>query len=96
MAELKYLTLSEAAEILSVSTRTLANLASSGQISSYRLPSINNVKSRYRFKLTDIEGFMNNHKLNSIDSTVKNVFKSHKARTRIDSENIKKVLAIHN
>ncbi len=94
MAELKYLTLSEAAEILSVSTRTLANLAIGGQISAYRLPSVNNKKPRYRFKSTDLEEFMNNHKLNSIDSTVKNVFKGNKAR--IDIENIKKVLSGRN
>ena len=94
MAELKYLTLKEASQILSVSTRTLANLAIGGQISAYRLPSVNNKKPRYRFKSTDLEEFMNNHKLNSIDSTVKNVFKGNKAR--IDIENIKKVLSGRN
>ena len=58
MSEIKYLTLKEAAEILNVSTRTLANLAISGQISAYRLPSAAGVKSRYRFKLADLENFM--------------------------------------
>ncbi len=90
----KYLTLKEASQILSVSTRTLANLAIGGQISAYRLPSVNNKKPRYRFKSTDLEEFMNNHKFNSINVITKNVFKNNKAR--IDIEKIKKVLAIHN
>lgn len=86
----KYLTLKQAAEILSVSTRTLANLATSGQISAYRLPSPNNAKSRYRFKSSDIESFMTIHKFNSINVITKNTFKNNKAR--IDVEKIKKVL----
>lgn len=90
----KYLTLKKTAEILSVSTRTLANLAQNGQITAYRLPSPGNAKARYRFKLQDIEEFMDSHKLNSINSAVKNVFKSNKAR--INLEKIKKALSVHN
>ena len=92
MAEIKYLTLSQAAQILSVSTRTLANLAQGGYISAYRLPSPGNSKPRYRFKLQDIEEFMNNHKFTSINVITKNTFKNNKAR--IDVEKIKKVLAV--
>ena len=94
MAELKYLTLSQAAEVLSVSTRTLANLAISGQICAYRLPSPNNAKSRYRFKSSDIENFMQGNKLLSVNLITKNVFKNTKAK--IDIAKIKKVLAVHN
>jgi excisionase family DNA binding protein len=92
MAELKYLTLKQAAEILSVSTRTLANLAVSGQITAYRLPSAcgNGKKARYRFKLQDIEEFMNNHKFQSVNIATKNVFKNNKAR--IDVEKVKKYI----
>ena len=88
----KYLTLKGAAEILSVSTRTLAGLAISGQISAYRLPSYAGVKSRWRFKLSDIESFMDIHKLNSINVSTKNAFKGNKAL--IDIKKIKKALSI--
>ena len=90
MAE-KYLTLKGAAEILSVSTRTLANLAKSGQISCYRLPSANSKKPRYRFKSSDIESFMQGNKLLSVNLITKNVFKNNKAK--IDIAKIKKALA---
>ena len=92
MAEIKYLTLKEAAEILNVSTRTLANLATSGQISAYRLPSYASVKCRWRFKLCDIESFMDIHKFNSINVATKNAFKANKAL--IDIKKIKKALSI--
>ena len=92
MAEIKYLTLKESARILSVSTRTLANLAVSGHISAYRLPSPNNAKPRYRFKLQDIEEFMDGHKLRSINSITKTVFINNKAR--VDVKKIKKALTI--
>ena len=78
MAE-KYLTLKESAAILSVSTRTLAGLAISGQISAYHLPSYAGVKCRWRFKLCDIESFMDIHKFNSINVATKNAFKANKA-----------------
>jgi excisionase family DNA binding protein len=90
MAELKYLTLKEAAEILSISPRTLANFATSGQISAYRLPSACGKKARYRFKLSDIEEFMDGNKLLSVNIATKNVFKNNKAR--IDVEKIKNYL----
>ena len=91
---IKYLTLKQAAEILSVSTRTLANLAVSGKITAYRLPSACGKKARYRFKSQDIENFMRENKLNSINFTVKNVFKNNKAK--IDIAKIKKALSVHN
>lgn len=91
MAEIKYLTLKEAAQILSVSTRTLSGLAISGQISSYRLPSYASVKCRWRFKLCDIESFMDINKFNSINVATKNAFKGNKAL--IDIEKIKKFLS---
>ena len=94
MAE-KYLTLKGAAEILSVSTRTLANLAMPGQISAYRLPSAAGAKSRYRFKLADLENFMAGNKLLAVNVTAKNVFNDNNARkARIDIKKIKKALSI--
>lgn len=97
--DLKYLTLKQAAAILSVSTRTLANLAVSGKITAYRLPSAAGAKSRYRFKLADLENFMNENKLLSVHVITKNVFRNNKARidkARIDVEKIKKAVAVHN
>jgi excisionase family DNA binding protein len=87
MAELKYLTLKQAAQVLSISTRTLANLAVSGQITAYRLPSACGKKSRYRFKQSDIEEFMEGNKFTAINLHVKKVFSTNKAR--IDVEKIK-------
>ncbi|RZD16023.1 MAG: DNA-binding protein [Candidatus Acididesulfobacter guangdongensis] len=92
MTELKYLTLKETAEIISVSPRTLANLATSGQITAYRLPSSCGKKSRYRFKLSDIESFMDRNKLLAVNVITKNVFKNNKAR--IDLVKVKKALSI--
>ena len=83
----KYLTLKAAAEILAVSTRTLASLAKSCQISAYRLPSACGKKARYRFKLSDIEEFMNSHKLMAVNIMTKNAFKNNRAK--IDVEKIK-------
>jgi excisionase family DNA binding protein len=85
MAELKYLTLKQAAQILSVSSRTLANLATSGQITAYRLPSAANAKSRYRFKLSDIESFMDDNKFMAVNTHVKKVFAGNKARVNVEA-----------
>jgi len=90
MTEIKYLTLKKAAEILSISSRTLANLAKSGQISAYRLPSASLKKARYRFKQSDIEAFMEGNKFISINLITKNAFQGNKAR--IDVQRIKNYL----
>ena len=77
--------------ILSVSTKTLFKLATSGQVSAFRIPSPTNKKSRWRFKLSDLENFMQRNKLLSVNVITKNVFIRSKAR--IDIEKIKKALA---
>ncbi|MHB1660580.1 MAG: helix-turn-helix domain-containing protein [bacterium] len=87
MAELKYLNLKQSAQILSVSTRTLAGLATSGQITAYRLPSAANAKPRYRFKLSDIEAFMDGNRLLAINVHARKVFVENKKR--IDVEAVK-------
>jgi predicted site-specific integrase-resolvase len=90
MAELKYLNLKMAAQVLSISTRTLANLATSGQISAYRLPSLHNAKARYRFKQSDIEAFMEENKFLAVNTATRKVFRNNKAR--IDVEKVKNYL----
>ncbi len=91
--DIKYLKLKEAAEILSVSSRTLANMAVAGKITAYRLPSATNAKPRYRFKQQDIEEFMNGNKLMAINVNTKNAFKNNKNwKAKIDVQRIKKYI----
>ncbi|MHB1645898.1 MAG: helix-turn-helix domain-containing protein [bacterium] len=72
-AKNKYLTLKETADILKITTRTLSKLVAGNDIPCYRIPS-GKTKPHYRFKLSDIEEYMNAQKVLPIDAIVKNAF----------------------
>ena len=84
----KYLNLRDAANILDVSQRTLTHLIQDGYVNCYRIPSKMGEKKNYRFKLSDIEDFMNQNKVVSIDNIVKNSFRTK----NIERKNINKMV----
>ena len=86
----QYFTLSETAKILKVSNRTLSTLVANNLIPCYRIPSVKNEKARYRFKLNDIEAFMENNKVKSINNIVKNAF--HKEKIKMDKSKINQII----
>ena len=88
--KMHYLTLREAANILKVSQRTLSRLVQDGFLNSYRIPSEKGEKRNYRFKLNDIEDFMNQQKVLCTGNIVKNAFKN-KVKN-IEKEKIKGIV----
>ncbi len=86
--KIQYLTLREAAGALKVSQRTLTRLVQDGYIDCYRIPSKMGEKRNYRFKLSDIEDFMNQQKILCTSNIVKNAFKTK----NIDRNNINKMV----
>ena len=86
--KMQYLTLKEAANILKVSQRTMTHLVQDSYVDCYRIPSKTGEKRNYRFKLTDLENFMQSNKVVCVDSVVKNAFKSK----NIEKEKIKTII----
>jgi excisionase family DNA binding protein len=75
---IQYFTLKETADILKISTRTLSKLVTGNDIPCYRIPS-GKTKPHYRFKLSDIEEYMDKQKVLNIDALVKNTFYKKKS-----------------
>ncbi|MHB1679971.1 MAG: helix-turn-helix domain-containing protein [bacterium] len=80
--KIQYFTLKETADILKIGTRTLSKLVLDNSIPCYRIPSEKNKKPHYRFKLSDIEEYMEKTKIlpkDNIDNIVKNSFYNKKS-----------------
>ena len=77
--KIQYFTLKETANILKISTKTLSKLVLDNNIPCYNPSPKANKKPHYKFKLSDIDEYMEKQKVISVDAIIKNTFYKKKS-----------------